>query len=449
MNVIRSRFLTGLAAIAGVALGVSALAQTAAPAAPQPLPYQSKEQSVGVVNCSSGICHGSVRPYKDSNVLQTEYVTWSRVDKHARAYLVLSNAQSQRIARNLGIGDPTKAKVCLDCHAHNIPVAQQGERFKMEDGVSCEACHGPGGKWLAIHSETGATHAKNVESGLYDVADPAVRAKLCLSCHFGTADRFVTHRMMGAGHPRMSFELDTFTTVEPAHFKPDSDWEKRKRVWDGVQVWAIGQAMAVSETMAVLADPKRSHDGLFPELVLFDCHACHHPMSDKRWQPRVAGLGPGVVRINDSSMLMVRQIAKVVDPALGARVAETMNQLQLAAAGRGGDPAAVARTIQGEMATLVEVLSKKSFGEPEMRRVLAGLIEDGLNNQYTDYAGAEQATMAIGSVANFMFQKGALKSAGGINAGLASLQAAVADDERYRPAQFQAALRNFRGAVGL
>jgi hypothetical protein len=54
------------------------------------------------------------------------------------------------------------------------------------------------------------------------------------------ADRFVTHRLMGAGHPRMSFELDTFTAVEPAHFKPDSDWEKRKRMWDGVKVWAIG-----------------------------------------------------------------------------------------------------------------------------------------------------------------------------------------------------------------
>ncbi len=451
MTVIRSRFVVGLAAAAAVALGLSAVAQTPppAPAAALSLPHMSKEQSVGVVNCSSGICHGSVRPYKDSNVLQTEYVTWSRVDKHARAFQVLSNPLSQRIARNLGIGDPTKAKMCLDCHAHNVPVAMRGERFKLEDGVSCEACHGPGGKWLAIHSETGATHAKNVEAGLYDVADPASRAKLCLSCHFGTSDRFVTHRMMGAGHPRMSFELDTFTTVEPAHFKPDSDWEKRKRVWDGVQVWAIGQAIAVSETMAVLADPKRSHDGLFPELVLFDCHACHHPMSDKRWQPRVAGLGPGVVRINDSSMLMVRQIAKVVDPALGARVAETMSRLQLAAAGRGGDAPAVARELQGQMATLVDVLSKKTFGEGEMRAVLAGLIDDGLNSQYTDYAGAEQATMAIGSVASFMYQKGALKSAGGINAGLAQLQSAVADDERYRPAQFQAALRSFRGSVGL
>jgi hypothetical protein len=95
--------------------------------------------------------------------------------------------------------------------------------------------------------------------------------------------------------------------------------------------------MVVEEMMNVLGDPKRSHDGLFPELVLFDCHACHHPMSEKRWTPRVPGLGPGVVRLNDSSMLMARQIAKVVDPAFGARVAQTMNQLQQSAAGHGGD----------------------------------------------------------------------------------------------------------------
>ena len=116
--------------------------------------------------------------------------------------------------------------------------------------------------------------------------------------------------------------------MEPAHFKADADWEKRKRLWDGVQVWAIGQALAVSEMMDVLTDPKRGRDGLFPELVLFDCHACHHPMSDKRWMPRVPGLGPGAVRLNDSNMLMVRQIARVVDAPLGARIAATMNKLQ-------------------------------------------------------------------------------------------------------------------------
>jgi len=453
MNAIPTRvFLVSLALAATTALAqapASAPAAQAAKPAEQPLPYKSTEKSVGVVNCANSLCHGSVQPFKDSNILQTEYVTWSRVDKHARAFKVLSNEQSQRIARNLGIGDPTQAKVCLDCHAHNIPATLRGERFRADDGVSCEACHGPAGKWLAAHVEDGATHAKNVEAGMYDLADPVARAKVCLSCHFGNADRFVTHRLMGAGHPRMSFELDTFTVVEPAHFKVDADWEKRKRMQEGIKVWAIGQAFAVSETMSVLADPKRSHDGLFPELVLFDCHACHHPMSDKRWAPRVAGLGPGVVRINDSSMLMVRAIARVVNPSLGARISDTMNQLQLAAAGRGGDTAAVARTLKGQMDDLIAQLDQKTFGEPEIRATLSALIDEGLNGQYRDYAGAEQATMAIGSVANFMYQRGILKSAGGVNSGLAQLQAAVGNDERYRPDAFVAALRQFRGTVGL
>jgi hypothetical protein len=433
--------LAALAFLAPVVAG----AQQSAPK----LPYQSADKSVGVVNCANSICHGSIQPVKDSNVLQTEYVTWSRVDKHARAYKVLFDERSLRIARNLGLAKPpSQEKLCLDCHAHNVPAAQRGERFKPDDGVSCEGCHGPAGRWLESHVQSGATHADNLKAGLYPTDDPVARARLCLSCHFGNADRFVTHRIMGAGHPRMSFELDTFTVVEPAHFKPDSDWEKRKRMWDGVKVWAIGQALVVSETMDVLADPKRGRDGLFPELVLFDCHACHHPMSAARWAPRVPGLGPGAVRLNDSSMLMVRQIARVVDPPLGARIAETMNRLQQAAV-RGGDAVGEARALQGQMAELVAVLDKRPIGEAEMRGVLAGLIDDGLNGQYRDYAGAEQATMAIGSVANFMYQRGVLKSARDVNGGLAQLQAAVANDERYSPAQFQAALRGFRSAVGV
>ena len=60
----------------------------------------------------------------------------------------------------------------------------------------------------------------------------------------------------------------------------------------GATVIVAPMAVGTLGTMAVLADPKRSHDGLFPELVLFDCHACHHPMSDKRWTPRVGSASP-------------------------------------------------------------------------------------------------------------------------------------------------------------
>ena len=129
-------------------------------------------------------------------------------------------------------------------------------------------------------------------NGLYPTNEPVAQARLCLSCHFGNKDKFVTHRMMGAGHPRMSFELETFSQTQPPHFVIDADWEQRKGSWDGVRVWAIGQALAASELLDVLLDPKRSRDGLFPELVVFDCHACHHPMSDMRWTPRT-GPQPG------------------------------------------------------------------------------------------------------------------------------------------------------------
>jgi len=464
-SVIAARVRRGLAlaALATAILAAPASAQTPAPAAKAPpaaaatsgavtldmLPYHSADTSMGVVNCANSVCHGSVQPIKDSDVLQTEYVTWSRVDKHARAYNVLSSDQSLRIARNLGLAKPpNQEKICLDCHAHNVPVAQRGERFRLDDGVSCEACHGPSGRWLQSHVEQGAAHADNLKAGLFPTDDPVARAQLCLSCHFGNVDRFVTHRIMGAGHPRMSFELDTFTAVEPAHFKPDSDWEKRKRTWDGVKVWAIGQALIVAEMMDVLTDPKRGRDGLFPELVLFDCYACHHQMSDKHWAPRVAGLGPGSVRLNDSSMLMVRQIAHVVDPPLGDRIAATMSRLQQTVVG-GGDAMGQAKTLRDDMTTLIGILEKRDIGPNDMRAILAGLIDDGLRGQFRDYAGAEQATMAIGSVANFMYQKGVLKSARDVNGGLAALQAAVGNDERYSPAQFEAALKQFRGTVGL
>jgi Cytochrome c554 and c-prime len=412
------------------------------------LPYHSTDISMGVVNCANSLCHGSVEPIKDSNILQTEYVTWSRVDKHARAYQALFSEKSLRIARNLGLGKPSEAKICLDCHTHNVPKELRGERFRLDDGVACEACHGPSGRWLETHVQDNATHADNVKAGLYSTAEPLARARLCLSCHFGNGDRFVSHRLMGAGHPRMAFELDTFTAVEPAHFKTGDEGDKRKRMWDGVQVWAIGQALAVSEMMDTLTDGKRGHDGLFPELVLFDCHACHHPMSDKRWTPRTPALGPGVVRLNDSNMQMVRQIARVVDAPRGAKIAETMTLLQQGVSS-GNDAFAQARVLQVDMNALIPLLAQHTFTDADMRGILSGLINEGLNGQYQDYADAEQATMAIGSVASFMYARGIIKSARNINAGLAALQKTVANDERFNPAQFQAALLKFRGTVGL
>jgi len=415
----------------------------------QPLPYQENAKSLGVVTCANSLCHGSVTKWKDSPVLQNEYVIWSRVDKHAtKAYQVLTNERSRRIAKNLGLKEPPHlAKLCVDCHAHNPPPELRGERFKLEDGVSCEACHGPAEKWIEAHVAPEATHAGNVAHGLYPTSDPVAQARLCLSCHFGNRDKFVTHRMMGAGHPRMSFELETFAQTQPPHFVIDDDWQKRKQTWNGVRVWAVGQALAGTELVDVLLDPKRSRDGLFPELVIFDCHACHHPMSDLRWTPR-HGIGPGRIRLNDSSFLMLRQIARITLPAAGARAFdERVVALHRAVAGEGGDAIEEARALRAALEALTPRIAARAFEAGDLRAILAGLVDDGINGQYRDYAGAEQATMAISSVLDFLARRGELADVRAANAALDRLHREVRDDEKYRPAQFVEALTQLRGIV--
>lgn len=444
-QVVKGRDGSLIAAILVATLCASAHAQSTA----HPLPYQSKDQHVGVVNCANSLCHGSVSQWKDANILQNEYITWSRVDKHAsRAYRVLFNAQSARIAKNLSLKSPAhESKICLDCHAHNVSEEKRGERFKFDDAISCEACHGPAERWLRSHVEAGATHQTNVTNGLYPTSDPVAQARLCLSCHFGNRDKFVTHRIMGAGHPRMSFELETFAALAPAHYVIDADWQKRKGEWDGVRVWAIGQTIAASELLDILADPKRGRDGLFPELTLFDCHACHHPMSEARWKPR-QGIGPGRIRLNDSNLLMVKHIVRTKLPARFAAYSDQVQALHRAAAGESGDDAMVeARKLMAILESVRNGLARETFVARDLLSIVQGLISDADAGQFADYAGAEQATMAMSSVLHYMVKSGQLNNASAINRALSEVHKTLVNDERFSEARFKSAISNLRALI--
>ena len=425
----------------------SAQPQLEARTPPPPLPYQSPHQTQGTVTCASSLCHGSIKAWKDSNVLQNEYITWSRTDKHARAYNVLLNARSQKIVKNLGLKQPAhESKICLDCHAHNVPEVQRGERFKLSDGVTCEGCHGPAENWINSHVEPSATHTRNIEAGLYPTDDAVPRARLCLSCHFGNKDKLVTHRLMAAGHPRMSFELDTFTEIAPRHFVIDQDYAERKKVWEGSKVWAIGQALAVADMLDILLDDKRGRDGAFPELVLFDCHACHHSMSDSRWKAKTAlgpSLSPGLVRLNDSNMLMLRAIAFALDPALGEKLSEQTRKLHRAVAGE-GEMRAEALALKKLALEMVPKIEARPLDNSTVRRVAMRLIDEGAAGDYADYAAAEQVTMAIASVGSYLVKNGALRDVSAFNAQMRKVNATLASDERYQPTEFQAQLAPLR-----
>jgi hypothetical protein len=416
------------------------------------LPQFGDAAHLGVASCASSTCHGAATPAPGGTVLQNEYSTWQRQDKHAGAYAILLNEDSKRIARNLGLPAAETADLCLDCHADNPPPAQRGQAFQLTDGVGCESCHGGAENWIQLHTigDNQNGHQRNIDAGLYPTADPESRARLCLSCHLGNQDKFVTHRIMGAGHPRLSFELDTFTAIEPAHFVVDDDYRERKPVFSGVQVWAIGQAIALAEALDGVTDPELGRSGLFPELSYFDCHACHKPMSAGTWQERPSlGLGPGVVRFNDANLIMLRTVAGVVSPSLAEQLTTQGRALHQANLESEEAWLEAADTLRQTALRAVEVFKQHEFTETDMRALLRALVEEGERGEYVDYVAAEQTTMAIGSVLSTMQQAGLIDDAESarVEQVMDQLYASVEEDERYAPGATLDALKRLQPAT--
>src|SRR6476661_4087730 len=106
----------------------------------------------GAGSCAASSCHGSVQPKTVTRIFQNEYTIWAGQDKHANAFSVLSNPVSLRIGRILKIGRPDQAQKCLICHSLDVPKEKRAQTFGMEDGVSCENCHGPASGWLGPHT---------------------------------------------------------------------------------------------------------------------------------------------------------------------------------------------------------------------------------------------------------------------------------------------------------
>jgi hypothetical protein len=406
---------------------------------------------MGVATCSNSVCHGATQQFKDSNVWQNEFARWQEFDPHAtKAYQALQGAEGKAIARKLGLGDATQAKVCLDCHSDNIAPEMRGDRFQADDGVGCEACHGGAELWLSSHADKSVPHADNLAKGLYPTEDPIKRAELCLSCHMGVPDRMITHRIMGAGHPRLSFELDTFTWINP-HYEIDDDYIARKGDFNGVRDWGVGQGVAASSLLDTLLDPKHGWNGIFPELVLFDCHACHRRMDGGKWAPRQGtGLGPGVVRINDSNLVMFRHVLSVVDSEAAQRVASETRELHRATTVSREATTAAARKLRNELGGLLPRVAAHGFGADSLGPILDSLLGDADRGEFRDFAAAEQAAMAASSVVVAFETAKALEpaQAEALKAKVDAVYARVEDENRFDMGAFVAALRDLRRAAG-
>jgi nitrate/TMAO reductase-like tetraheme cytochrome c subunit len=104
-----------------------------------------------------------------------QYKLWSS-KPHAKAYEDLKSESAKKKAQVAGVEDPLKSEVCLSCHSTAFGKKNVEASYKVEEGVGCEACHGPGSGYNKM--STMKDRAKSAAAGLM-----IPNEKTCTNCH--------------------------------------------------------------------------------------------------------------------------------------------------------------------------------------------------------------------------------------------------------------------------
>lgn len=389
----------------GLLMAAWGLAGTLPAADVPPMPFESQALHLGVATCAGSNCHGSARPFDNSPVLQNEYFLWQRDDAHSNAYKVLQGPAGKRIAANLGLKDAATSPECLTCHTDHVAPELRGRRYALSEGVGCEACHGGSQEWLGPHV-SGNSHAQNLQAGLYPLEEPVARTRLCLQCHLGTANKTIDHKLMGAGHPALEFELDTFTNLQPAHFRVDADYLERKPAHvSGARQWAIGQVVSAQMVLEGLDSTRFASRGMFPELVFFECSACHHPLRQTRWTPGTSGpLGPGEPRLADAYLVTTQLVLEVLAPSAATQWNAALASLHRASRESVPKTREAAAQLKTLAATALAQVRDQPLDKARALALVQRLTRVGADQRAGDYSGSKQIFYGLESLFAYLRQ---------------------------------------------
>lgn len=255
---------------------------------------------LGATTCDSASCHTKLEARERPPYL-TEYTSWSAMDgdvpydRHSYAWRRLRPAEKGGDDRSPAMmarlnelekttGSAETSARCLSCHGVSVhdygvgeenpgaPVALhralQGARFRPEEGVTCDGCHGPGEKWLKAHEKenwtieewkkaggaAGGSRKLYDEHGIFYSKDLALWADQCIRCHLR-----IDTNLLDAGHPDLlSFELFGHNQQVP-HWRDYSFEEPRPELpaagpMHAAHQWQAGQAAALRSAFEQLRD---------------------------------------------------------------------------------------------------------------------------------------------------------------------------------------------------
>jgi hypothetical protein len=385
----------------------------------------------GPGSCSSPSCHGGVQARDETSVLQNEYSTWVVRDKHAHAFINLTNPVGTRIAQIMDLPQPDTAPRCLACHALDVPVDQRARTFDLTDGVGCENCHGPASAWLGPHTTRDWKYDKSLELGMYNTRDLVKRSEKCLTCHLGTPDKTVDHELIAAGHPDLYFELDSFMAVMPAHWK-----ETGQDAWFTVRALGVGQAVQLREQLKRVA--REAQAGIWPEYAELDCFACHHNLTAAKdsWRQErgYPGRRPGNPPWNLSRYVVFRHVIEEADSPAAQQLKAEIDKLYGLVSSVGSDRGQVATqaTTAAKVADrLAQGMNSMKFDQPLTIRLMKSISGDAVAIADQGERSAEQATMALDSLFIAYIKNGKLGNEQLIRAAINALFRNLDDPSAY------------------
>jgi Cytochrome c554 and c-prime len=229
---------------------------------------------LGNASCAGAKCHTADKATEQSGrLIGDENNIWDSGDPHQHAWDSLDKGYVRKrpdgttyktadMLAKLKIDDATASAKCLTCHATNAPADQRGDKFRLQTGVSCEACHGPAEKYNDPHAKAGWTDQKRKEIGaqglfdqfgLVDTSNLAARANTCVACHLQ-----IDKELVDAGHPPLKYDQYAYNTIIYKYYKyydanPDNNndanpdlthWVDPSGVAFTAKLWATGLAAA-------------------------------------------------------------------------------------------------------------------------------------------------------------------------------------------------------------
>ena len=238
---------------------------------------------------------------------------------------------------------------------------------------------------------------------------------------------------MGAGHPRLSFELESFTQNQPAHYKVDADYEKRKGSIRSINMWLTGVIFKATSQLNLLQTNQFKQHGLFPELAFYECHSCHRAMVPTRYpiEPLSNNIAPGSVRLDDAALVVLTSILDSLSIAKSADLKTAIKQLHNASSKNKAAVIESAKNLVVIVNSISQNVINKKYTTSQKKGFRKKLLLDASNGKFRDYSSAEQVFSAVETISiDLKDDEQHLKL-------LDKLYATLEYEDKYYPDQFQ------------